>query len=365
MLPSIEKEVKRQSTDFVLFSRNDQVANRIMIGPIIRKLRTGYCSFSGIDDIDRISQMKDCYSAFMECNQRFSYENDPLGDEVPDRKGSGTFSLVFDVEQVGCIRVGLSRILKLLDRYGVKSTFFITNIMSRICPDLVQTLTSNLHEVGIHGKYHEYLSNFNLDVQSRLLAEAKEDLGCPVSGVNLLYRMNKDTIEAISQNNIDYFVTSMMSQYKFYQYLKVSSLPGIVSSLNRDIVTIPISIQTYGQPWFSIKNMIDTVYSISQEQGRHITILCHPFRDGNARNVLITEKIIKYLVVIKKMKPITLRDLKDRTILESSTNRIEYQDDFLKSGRIPHRMTTMDFSGLIPENAMLMWRLMKYPHAVW
>ena len=364
-LPSIQKEIKHQGIDFIVFSRNDQVAKRIMIGPIIRKLRIGYTSFSGLDEIDRVSQMKDCFSAFMEGDKQFSYENSPMEHGVPNETIKGTFTIVFDVEQVGCIRVGLPRILKLLDRYGVKSTFFLTNIMNHISPDLVPTLTTNLHEVGVHGKWHEYLSDSEPDIQSRYLAEAKEDMGCSINGVNFLYRMNRHTVDALSQNHIDYFVAPMINTYKFYQYPKISTSPAFISSSNGDVLMIPISVETYGKPWFTIKNMIDTAYSISQKQGKHITILCHPFREGNARNIQTTERLIKYLVITKKMRPITLRELKDQAKIESTTDHIEFQDDFSVSGRISQRMTAMDIAGLLPENAFLMWKFAKYPHAVW
>jgi hypothetical protein len=122
----IQGLVAKYDIGFVLYSRNDQVANRISIGPVTASLRIGYSSFSGIDEEDRIEQMKSCFRDFLECNKRldFNIDGKPLKYIKHNKGERRTFSLIFDIEQLGDVRYGLPRILGLLGRYNVKATFF-------------------------------------------------------------------------------------------------------------------------------------------------------------------------------------------------------------------------------------------------
>ena len=51
-------------------------------------------------------------------------------------------------------RVGLPRVLALLDQYGIKSTFFVPGIVAEMHPELVQRLHAEGHEIGHHGYTH-------------------------------------------------------------------------------------------------------------------------------------------------------------------------------------------------------------------
>ena len=49
LIPELQRIVAENRIDLVLYSRNDQVFERINIGHITAELRVGYSSFSGID----------------------------------------------------------------------------------------------------------------------------------------------------------------------------------------------------------------------------------------------------------------------------------------------------------------------------
>src|ERR1043166_2281333 len=65
-------------------------------------------------------------------------------------------------------RVGVPRILKLLDRYGVKATFYVPAVAALIHPDEQRRIIAEGHEIGIHGWIHE--------LNSVLPYEAERDL---------------------------------------------------------------------------------------------------------------------------------------------------------------------------------------------
>lgn len=55
-------------------------------------------------------------------------------------------------------RVGVSRILGLLDRYKIKSTFFVPGWTAEKYPESVKEIVRRGHEVAAHGYMHENLS---------------------------------------------------------------------------------------------------------------------------------------------------------------------------------------------------------------
>ena len=58
-------------------------------------------------------------------------------------------------------KVGISRILDLLDRYSIKSTFFVPGWTAENYPENVREVTRRGHEVGVHGYRHENLAQLN------------------------------------------------------------------------------------------------------------------------------------------------------------------------------------------------------------
>ena len=363
----IRKSVTKNDVDFVLYSRNDQVANRISIGPVTRKLRTGYSSFSGIDKKDRIAQMKACFETFINCDKRLDFN-------VCKRKGNlsesnfrrGTFSLIFDTEQIGGVKYGLPRILDLLTKYDVRATFFVTNLMKKVFPNILEEIRGQGHEVGLHGIWHEYLSDLDEEEQRQSIQNMIQDFGGEVRGANFMGRMNKDTLQALIEKEIKYFVHPLINYYHFTNYPKLPTTPGLISFSDKNIWMLPVSVETYEALWFSIKNMIDSAISQSKKCGfLHISILCHPFRDGNLANIETTEKLLYYLIK-KELRPITLKEL---------VNKLPHSRDFPNINKIedlfkPKKAKTFlpqnkqDYFSMIPENLMMIYRIIKRGHAV-
>ena len=52
-------------------------------------------------------------------------------------------------------RVGVPRILKLLEKYGVQATFYVPAVAALLHPDEQRRVIAEGHEIGIHGWIHE------------------------------------------------------------------------------------------------------------------------------------------------------------------------------------------------------------------
>lgn len=70
-------------------------------------------------------------------------------------------------------RVGLPRILAVLDKYEVPASFFVTGVTAQYYPEtLRQIMASGRHEIGVHGWIHENNTTLPADEERRLLAKA-------------------------------------------------------------------------------------------------------------------------------------------------------------------------------------------------
>ena len=341
--------------NLLMYSRNDQVANRTSIGKITKKLKIGYSSFSGIDDGQRNLQMIECFKDFISPSQALNFYIRTTKNETNFKDSVGTFSLLFDTEQLGCVRYGLPRILDLLSQYNIHSTFFLTNFIKQIYPNILHALIKNNHEIGIHGFYHEYLTGLTINSQTAAIKKMLNDFDVFVSGTNFIGRMDEKSIDAFVINGLKYFVFDNINYYRFISYPKISTEPYRLDRPGGIIWAIPIVVETYNLPWFSVKGMIDSALLQGiKYKFPHLTILCHPFRDGNLRNIKLTEQLILYLLG-KGLRPITLNSL----ILQLDNSRSSLFDSELKKSFLDQRLmvslpaTKQDLLDMIPQNLVL------------
>lgn len=55
-------------------------------------------------------------------------------------------------------RVGIWRLLDLLERFAIKGTFFVPGVVAENHPQLLPAFVERGHEVGLHGYFHEIVS---------------------------------------------------------------------------------------------------------------------------------------------------------------------------------------------------------------
>jgi peptidoglycan-N-acetylglucosamine deacetylase len=73
-------------------------------------------------------------------------------------------------------RVGVPRILDLLDRYGIKASFYVPAVAALLYPDEQKRLVAEGHEIGIHGWIHELNSVLPYEVERDLMFRSTDTL---------------------------------------------------------------------------------------------------------------------------------------------------------------------------------------------
>ena len=73
-------------------------------------------------------------------------------------------------------RVGVPRILDLLDRYGIKASFYVPAVAALLYPDEQKRLVAEGHEIGIHGWIHELNSVLPYEAERDLMFRSTDTL---------------------------------------------------------------------------------------------------------------------------------------------------------------------------------------------
>jgi peptidoglycan-N-acetylglucosamine deacetylase len=127
-------------------------------------------------------------------------------------------------------REGMPRVLDLLAKYGVTSTFFFTGYIARLYPDVVKMVLPYGHEVGCHGLSHLPENGFDVmpfEKQKRHLVTAKAILE-NICGREVIsfrapaLRVNQSTTRALIESG--FRIDSSISSQRFDFFFSFGSL---------------------------------------------------------------------------------------------------------------------------------------------
>lgn len=327
-VPLLKDIINNNKIDFILFSRNEQISG-VKIAHITKLLNIGYSSLSGIDKKNHKVQMKCCFKDFISAPSNFEIKCLKIEPNLPEK--GNTYSIIFDMEQLGGVRHGLPRILDILDTYKVRATFFTTNLINKIYPSVLKRLIYCGHEIGLHGLYHENLALYSSSEQENLIRAMMDNLKPhEIKGVNFIGRMNKMTLEAISKLGIKYFIYPLKNTIRFL------SIPPRIRLMKEKIWMVPLNVETYNKSWKDIRKQIDN----SLNRDVHMTILMHPFFDGSMKRLNIVTKILEYLRK-KKIQPVRLDHIVKTQKMFSPEDIIPFKFSQNRYGTLGYVITRM------------------------
>ena len=106
------------------------------------------------------------------CAVALSFDSDHETNELRDgAKSVGRLSW----GQFGA-RVGAPRILALLEKYGVRASFYVPAVSAMLYPDEQRAIIGRGHEIGLHGWIHELNSTLDYENERDLMFRAADTL---------------------------------------------------------------------------------------------------------------------------------------------------------------------------------------------
>ncbi len=205
-------------------------------------------------------------------------------------------------------RVGIPRILGLLDRYGLPATFFVPAVAAQLHPQAVDAiLARERHEIGVHGWIHELAQELTgeeeRDLSERAFNFWKSRIGRPPAGIRTpSWDFTPHTLGIIRDLGFVYD-SSLMADDRPYELVAAGEPTGVVE--------LPVEWLLDDYPYFQIDPARgsrpcihpDAVYQIWQEEFemacREKTLFLltmHPQVIGHRSRLSMLERLIEHLL---------------------------------------------------------------------
>jgi peptidoglycan/xylan/chitin deacetylase (PgdA/CDA1 family) len=143
------------------------------------------------------------------------------GDAISDAVRRGDSPVKLSHGEFG-IRVGIPRLLELLEREAIPATWFMPGHTVETWPDVTRSIAGAGHEVGCHGWYHEDFSAISADEQRAILGRSIEIVGkaagvAPRGHRAPYWALGPETIGIIEELGFTYDSSLMADDYRPYR----------------------------------------------------------------------------------------------------------------------------------------------------
>src|SRR3954451_10787621 len=201
---------------------------------------------------------------------------------------------------------GTPRILKILDRYNVPATFFVTGVDAMIHPDMLQSIMkSGRNEVGIHGWIHEYPPRLAEGEEERLLDKAIDYMTKATGRRPVGYRapswaFSSVTLDLIRKKGFLYD-SSLQAMDEPYEIVSRGQPTGLVElAIDWTLTETPYLGQNGRMPSPALlyqlyKEEFDGAYN----EGTMFVLTLHPFLTGHRAPMQHLDEFVAYM----KSKP--------------------------------------------------------------
>jgi len=228
--------------------------------------------------------------------------------------------------------VGVPRILKLLDKYNLKGTFFVPGHTADTYPEICKMILEQGSEIGHHGYIHEDPTFLSREEEETIIIkglEALERVGVkPLGYRSPGWDFSPNTVELLEKHGFKYD-SSLMGQ-DFYPYrprpCELHFDKGNVYGEPGNIVEMPVSWYMDDFPHFEFipsrggmkapsdvfeiwKDTFD--YGVENTEGGMLTVTMHPQVTGRAHHIMMLEKFIKHMLS-KNAWIAPMKDIYDR-----------------------------------------------------
>ena len=202
-------------------------------------------------------------------------------------------------------RVGVPRILRLLEKYGVPASFYVPAVSALLHPDEQRRVIAEGHEIGIHGWIHELNSVLPYAAERDLMLRASDVLekitGTRPVGIRTpSWDFSPDTL-AIEREMGLLYDSSLMADVDCYELLLDGEPTGVVELpvewVRDDAVYLSMhrfqSLRPHTPPR-EILEIFRRELDVAWEEGGICQLTMHPHIIGHRSRIFIVEEIIRH-----------------------------------------------------------------------
>ncbi len=200
-------------------------------------------------------------------------------------------------------RVGLPRIVNLLDQYGVPASFFGPALSFTLAPEQIELIqSSGRHEIGIHGWIHERNANLPADEEERLLRLAVDRMTeltgeRPVGYRAPSWNFSDATLDILREMGFLYD-SSLMADDRPYEIVADGEPTGMVELPVEWILDDAPLVNPQGTSYSNPRDVLQVYkdeFDVAYEEGTMFLLTMHPHYIGHRSRIVILRELIEYI----------------------------------------------------------------------
>ena len=200
-------------------------------------------------------------------------------------------------------RVGLQRVVDLIDRHSIPASFFIPAVSLILQPDMVDVIQqSGRHEFGVHGWIHELNTELDADTERELVGRATDYLENVTGRRPVGYRapswnFSPNTLRILRGFGFLYD-SSLMADDRPYELLQNGEATGIVELPVEWILDDAPLLNPRGTSYTSPRDLLQVYideFDKAYEEGTMFLLTTHPHIIGHRSRILILEELISHI----------------------------------------------------------------------
>ncbi len=200
-------------------------------------------------------------------------------------------------------RVGLQRVVDLVDRHAIPASFFIPAVSLILQPHMVDVIQqSGRHEFGVHGWIHELNTELDAETERDLIGRATDYLAevtgrRPVGYRAPSWNFSPNTLRIIRGFGFLYD-SSLMADDRPYELLENGEATGIVELPVEWILDDAPLLNPRGTSYTSPRELLQVYideFDKAYEEGTMFVLTTHPHIIGHRSRILILEELISHI----------------------------------------------------------------------
>ena len=200
-------------------------------------------------------------------------------------------------------RVGLRRVVDLLDRHEIPASFFIPAVSLVLRPDMVGVIqASGRHEFGVHGWIHELNSALDAETERSLVVRAVDYLEQATGSRPVGYRapswdFSPNTLDIIRELGFLYD-SSLMADDRPYELLQNGEPTGVVELPVEWILDDAPLMNPRGDRYTPPRDLLQVYideFDKAYEEGTMFLLTMHPHVIGHRSGMVILEALIDHI----------------------------------------------------------------------
>ncbi len=200
-------------------------------------------------------------------------------------------------------RVGLRRVVELMDQHEIPASFFVPAVSLVISPEMVDVIqASGRHEFGVHGWIHELNTELDADTERELVTRAvayvTEATGSrPVGYRAPSWNFSPNTLNIVKGLGFLYD-SSLMADDRPYELMQDGEPTGIVELPVEWILDDAPLMNPRGNSYTSPRDLLQVYideFDKAYEEGTLFLLTTHPHIIGHRSRIIILEDLINHI----------------------------------------------------------------------